>query len=104
MNKIKTASINTKNGSVIKFETPENTTLNNLFKVSYNSKNHYFQSTNIEIGQDNQLIVEAKEVGYWARKFDRLPDLDIRTIIGLSVIKITDPLEIKSINETSCWC
>jgi ABC-type uncharacterized transport system substrate-binding protein len=108
MNKVIKISINSKNGSNIKFETNDNVTISNLFKLTHPYKEyqhpHYFQCTNIEVGSDNQLVIEAKEVGYWARKFDRITDLDIRTVIGLEVTKIIDPEQIKKVNEASCWC
>lgn len=107
MNKVKTFVISTKSNT-IKFETNDNVKLSNLFNLIHNYKEnnytHSFECVNIEIGADNQLIVEAKEVGYYARRFDKIPELDIRTVVGLDVVKITDIDQIRKINEASCWC
>jgi len=107
INKVKTLVINTKS-NIIKFETNDNVTLSSLFRLTHNYKEnnytHSFQCVNIELGSDNQLIVEAKEVGYYARRFDKIPELDIRTVVGLDVVKVTDIDQIRKINEASCWC
>lgn len=58
----------------------------------------------VNINSDKQLDVECHEVGYWARKFDRNPDFDLRSLIGCTVSAISDIEAIKNIREQSSWC
>lgn len=63
----------------------------------------HYKITSIEIRED-VLSVTAKEVGYWARQVNRLENFDIRSMIGLEVVLVTDEKALAAIHEESCWC
>lgn len=64
---------------------------------------HYFEVTDISIN-GNFLEIKAKEVGYWAKKFDNKQNFDLRNLIGLELSKVEDANTILKIHEMSCWC
>lgn len=90
-------------GLYITFNSKENVKLGDYINLLYAGLNKPFQVVGVKVVGD-LLEVSAKEVGYWAHKLDRIPDLDLRSLIGLEVLPITDTDEIKEINEESCWC
>lgn len=100
---VTTGKINS-NGSEIKFTTEDNVSIGSSFKMPVENRFHYYEATSVELGDNNNLIVTAKEVGYWARKLDRYPDFNLRNIVGLKVEQMTGIEELKKLREASCWC
>lgn len=92
------------NGSEIKFTTNDNVSVGNKFKTTLGERNHYYESISIELGDNNNFVVQAKEVGYWARKLNKITNFDLRTIVGAEVEQITEESELKKLYEASCWC
>jgi len=68
-----------------------------------NKSNQTFEIVGIEI-EDGKLRCKAKEVGYWHIALNRKDNLDIRKLIGLEVLAITDEKTIAGIRESSLWC
>jgi hypothetical protein len=101
---IATPQIDEKKGCIIKFETDSNVIKGDKLKIKFKEHNQFFEIFNLSISKDNLLVVEAKEVGYWAMKLDRRQDLDLRDLAGLKIFHIKDQKEIDKINEASCWC
>lgn len=106
-------------GVYIKYVSSENVSKGSLVKIEYNSllmlnPDHYFEVTDVKIDgnlqsrflpeQNNNLEVTAKEVGYWAKKFDKIEDFDLRRLIGLEVINVSDSETISKVREMSLWC
>jgi uncharacterized cupredoxin-like copper-binding protein len=102
--KIKTTSIQKILGTVITFITDDNVIRDNKVKVVFETKTHYFNVENIQITDDNKLLVEANEVGYWATKFDRDPKFDLRSLTGFDISLIEDKTLLSKIDDMSCWC
>ena len=96
-------------GVYIKYVSSENVVKGSLVKVEYNNyllmlnPDHYFEVTDVKIDGSN-LEVTAKEVGYWAKKFDKIEDFDLRRLIGLEVINVSDSETISKVREMSLWC
>lgn len=90
-------------GVYVNFTSSENVVKGQNLKVLFEAKPHYFEVSDISINGDN-LEVSAKEVGYWANKFDNNKDFDLRKIVGLDVEIVTDKETIAKIHEMSCWC
>lgn len=90
-------------GVYIEYISSDNVVKDSYLKLTYKESTHYFQVSSIELDGKN-LKISAREVGYYARKFDRMKDLDMRDLIGLEVIKVDDKESISKINEMSCWC
>lgn len=110
MNKVTSAEIVQHNkrarvtgGLYITFNSKENVKHGDYINLLYTGHNRPFKVVGVKVVGD-LLEVSAKEVGYWAHKLDQIPDLDLRSLIGLEVLPITDTDEIKEINEQSCWC
>lgn len=90
-------------GFYIDFISTENVIKDDMFKIVYEDKSHYFKATDISI-VDKNLKISARETGYWGNKFDRMSDLDIRNLIDLPIIKETDENIIANIRTQSTYC
>ena len=90
-------------GVYIDYVSKDNVIKGSYVEVTYEGKTHYFEAKDIATEGEN-LKVTACEVGYYAHKFDEMPNLDIRSIIGLAVSRVDDPSAISKIREASCWC
>lgn len=95
-----------RHGTTIKFITTNKVKEGDLFRiiVKERSESHYFLANGIGIAENGLLKIDATETGYYVRKFDRMQDFDMRTIIGLSITPIVDEGTIRRIHEESCWC
>ena len=92
------------NGGVyIDYTSVENVIKGSNIELDYENEKYYFEVTDISINGEN-LEVKAKEVGYWAKKFDNKSDFDLRKLIGLELSRIEDAESISKIREMSCWC
>jgi hypothetical protein len=101
---IKTAKIQEKFGCVIIFITDDNVIKEDNVMINFEEHYHYFEVKDIEITDDNKLLVEAYEVGYWATKFDKNEEFDLRSLTDISVALIKDRVTLSKINDMSCWC
>ncbi len=90
-------------GVYIYFTSKENTIKGSNIELKFEDTKHYFEITDISINGEN-LEVKAREVGYWAKKFDNKSDFDLRKLIGLELSKVDDHETILKIREMSCWC
>lgn len=90
-------------GLYITFSTNINLIKDSYLELKYKEETHYFKVSNISI-KDNILEIDAVESGYWARKFESKENFDLRELIGLPIIHITDKIKIEKIHEMSCWC
>ncbi len=90
-------------GLYITFETPNNMVKDNVISIVVDDKTKTFQVTSVSIKGEN-LLVEAKEYGYWANKLSRDKNLDLRRLINLEVFSITDEARLKELYTQSCWC
>lgn len=90
-------------GVYITYTSKQNVVKGSNVKIQIDDSTHYFEVTDISINGDD-LDVKAREVGYWAHKFGRMSYFDLRTIIGLDVIRVDDSETISKIREMSCWC
>jgi len=105
--KIVDAKIEERN-SFITFVTDESVQVGSYVKFTMdvdavNKSNQTFEIVVIEI-EEGKLRCKAKEVGYWARALNRRQNLDIRKLIGLEVLAITDEKAVAGIRESSLWC
>ena len=94
-------------GLYINFISSENISMGNKVEISFDNSIHYFEVTDVKISNqflNLDLDVTAKEVGYWVRKFDRIENFDLRTIIRTNVRLVKDENKIQEINKMSCWC
>ena len=91
------------NGTYIIFETNVNVTIGKYVDMKYNNSIHNFEILDISIKGDN-LIVDACEVGYYATKFEKIKDFDLRKLIDSDIYLVDDDEQIKKIREQSCWC
>lgn len=90
-------------GVYITFISKENITKETLVKILTScGVAYYFTVTDIQIDGEN-LKVRAHETGYYAWKMD-YKGTDLRTVIGLDVIPVTDKEEIIKINKEACYC
>ena len=92
-----------KNGTYITFETIVNVSIGNYVDIEFNNDMHHFEIMDISIKGEN-LLVDARESGYYARKFDNIKDFDLRKLIGSDIYLVDDVEQIKKIKEQSCWC
>lgn len=90
-------------GIYITFLTNENINKNQYVKVVVNGKSYPFMVSDVVI-EGKDLLVSAREVGYWAQKLDREENFDLRTLIDLDVELVTDSKKIEDIITQSCWC
>lgn len=90
-------------GVYIDYTSKENVVKGSNIELEFEATKHYFEVTDISIKGEN-LEVKAKEVGYWAKKFDNKSDFDLRKLIGLELSKVEDTETISKISEMSCWC
>lgn len=90
-------------GLYIKFLSSDNLVKGKNVSLKFNKENHYFEVDGVKIVGDD-LEITAIEVGYWARKFDRRADFDLRSLIGLPLEIINDKEIEAEISEMSCWC
>lgn len=67
-------------------------------------ENHWFKVHSISINAENQLEVEAHEVGYYARKFDEQKGFDLRSLMNSEVNEVLDQETKSKVSEESCWC
>ena len=67
------------------------------------NKTHHFEVADVKI-IGKYLSVDAREVGYWARKIEKKDNFDLRTLLGLEIVIVTDDKEKKQIYTESCWC
>jgi len=92
-----------KNGTYITFETHVNITIGQYVDIVFDNKIHHFEVKDISI-KDVKLVVDACEIGYYATKFDNDKNFDLRKLIDVDIVLITDNDKIKKIKEESCWC
>lgn len=90
-------------GVYINYTSKDNVIKGSNVEITFENKKHYFEVTDITIDGEN-LEVKAKEVGYWAKKFDNSNNFDLRKLIGIELSRIEDPETISKIHEMSCWC
>jgi hypothetical protein len=90
-------------GVYIDYISNENVIKGSNIYLNYENTTHYFEVKDISINGEN-LEVKAIEVGYWAKKFDRKSDFDLRKLLGLQLFKIENTETISKIREMSCWC
>lgn len=88
-------------GVYIEFTSTENLQMECYLKTTYNDTIHYFTVTSIATDNEH-LNITAREVGYYASKFDFHADFDLRNIIGLPLQIVDDKDEIRSVIEQSC--
>lgn len=108
------AEIVRRQGATIKFTSPYKTKVGDLFciniittdtvKMTEKIDTHYFEVKDTTVTEGGLLKFLATETGYYAYKLDHKEDFDLRTIIGLQVMPMTDESEIKAIREQACWC
>lgn len=110
MNKVTTAEIVQRNvktrvsgGLYITFKSEDNVIQGDYVNLLYPNQARPFKVVEVKVVGD-LLEVNAKEVGYFARRLNMLPDLDLRSLIGLEVTPVKDKEEIARITEESCWC
>ena len=108
MNKITTAEIiksdkrsRTIGGLYIAFNS-ENVKQGDYVNLAYMNRSYPFKIVGVKVTGD-LLEVNAREVGYFARKLDRLPYMDLRQLIGLEIVPVVDETEIAKIREESLW-
>lgn len=90
-------------GMYINYTSKDNVTIGSNIELEFEATKHYFEVTIVSANGEN-LEITAKEVGYWATKFDNKRDLDLRKLIGLKLSKIEDDKTISKIVEMSSWC
>lgn len=90
-------------GVYVTFLTASNMVKGDTLEMDFENSKHYFEVSDISISGEN-LDVSAREVGYWARKFDNKKDFDLRKLIGVPVTPVTDSETLKNVNEMSRWC
>jgi co-chaperonin GroES (HSP10) len=90
-------------GVYIDFSTKESMSTGTILALEKDGETHYFNVAQIRVEGDN-LLVTAKEVGYWAKKFDQIENFDIRSLIGTDLTVITDKAMLAKVNKMSCWC
>lgn len=90
-------------GVYIDYTSRENVIKGSNVELEFEHTKHYFEVTDISINGEN-LEVKAREVGYWAKKFDNKSDFDLRKLIGLELSKVENTETISKIREMSCWC
>lgn len=95
--------IKEKFGCIIEFTTEQKVIIKDKFCIIFKDKEHYFEAIDIKVG-GKDLIIKAKEVGYWGNYFNRMKDLDLRDLIALEVYPITREEKIAEINQQSGWC
>lgn len=91
-------------GCIISFVSQDNIKIGTKLELPFENKSHYFEVDGQSITERNALKITAHEVGYYATKFDRNEDFDVRSLIGAEVETVTDPAVISKINEMSSWC
>jgi hypothetical protein len=89
-------------GVYITSECIESVKKDDYFLLTHNESEYYFQVSGIKTCGD-MLDVTLKEVGYWCKKLDH-KGIDLRHIIGLQLVPITDASKKAKIDEMSCWC
>lgn len=99
---IVTGSRGKRGGTYIAFRTSENLKKDDLVRLEIQGQ-HYFKVTDIAI-IEKELLVSARETGYWANALERKDNFDIRNLIDLKVTLITDTEVIQRINKEACWC
>lgn len=109
MNKITTAEIiksdkrsRTIGGLYIAFNSEANVKQGDYVNLTYMNRSYPFKIVGVKVTGD-LLEVNAREVGYFARKLDRLPNMDLRQLIGLEIVPVVDEAEIAKIREESLW-
>lgn len=90
-------------GLYITFNSKENVKQGDYMNLLYPEKSSPFKVVGVKVVGD-LLEISAREAGYYAWKLEKLPNLDLRSLVGLEVLPITDENEIKKIKEQSCWC
>lgn len=90
-------------GLYITFNSSSNVKNEDYVKLLFPKNNRPFQVVSVKVVGE-LLEVVATEAGYFARKLKNMPDLDLRSLIGIQVIPIVDEKEISKIKEESCWC
>lgn len=89
-------------GVYIEFDSIDNVIKDDYFQISLDKYPYYFQAISIKVVGEN-LRISAREVGYWASKISE-KGIDLRKVIGLEVISITDIDKKREIYKQSCWC
>ena len=92
-----------KNGTYITFETHVNITIGQYVDIVFDNKIHHFEVKDISI-KGVKLSVDACEVGYYASRFDNNKDFDLRKLIDIDVVFVTDIDKIREIQQETCWC
>lgn len=90
--------------TTIEFISNESILIESKITINYKDEEHYFKVISIKTGEDRVLFIKAKEIGYWAKKFDRINNFDIRDLLGIDVELVTDKCKIEQINLETSWC
>ena len=92
------------NGGVITFTTSAQVFDNDVFSLTINDKEHYYRVQEISTIDKETVEVAATEYGYWANYPSRQPDFDVRSLIDLILIKITDTEKLKNLRTSNSYC
>ncbi len=93
-----------KSGLTIIFNTAEKLTLNSYVKITYLEKERLFKVVTVEAEDALRVNAIAREAGYWATKLSEDSDFDLKDILGLGVVLITEPNEISEIQKRERYC
>jgi predicted nuclease of restriction endonuclease-like RecB superfamily len=104
ISKIKTSRIHGEDGCVIIFITDDNVVYEDKVMINFEDEQHYFEVNDIKITDDNKLLVEANEVGYWASKFNKKKNFDLRSLSGIDILLVKDKSVLSKIDEMSLRC
>lgn len=90
-------------------KTSKNVTINQILKLEYKDKSHFFEVITVSIGDTiDTLKLEAIEVGAYYNLFLNDKDFDIREIYNKLIYVIEDILEneelLKNIAKARCMC
>jgi hypothetical protein len=90
-------------GTYITFLSKDTIDKGTYVDIVVENKTHHFEVSSVEIKGD-YLSIDAREVGYWARKIEKKDNFDLRTLLGIDVTVVTDEKEKQQIYTESCWC
>lgn len=90
-------------GLYIRFKSDENLVVGNILKINYHGSEYSFEVFEIET-YNSELIVQAKENGYWGQSLRNDKNIDLRNLVGIDVLLVTDKTEIERIAKESNWC
>jgi hypothetical protein len=95
---------NIKSNIFIQFQSLTKASTCSFFTINHKEMSYFFQGCEIETNSEN-ILVTAKEVGYWFNKLDHDEyNLDIRDLLNLPVTEIIDQDLIETIKKKSNLC